>query len=110
MGEVEDFINKMDPKLKPLVKRVHSIMEKTVPEAEAVIKWGKPTYLLKGENFTWIIPYRDHIDFGFFKGAMPESKLLEGTGKGLRHIKIWSKEEIKEREFARLLKEAKKMV
>jgi hypothetical protein len=56
----------------------------------------------------WIIVYRDHVDFGFFRGAeLNDPKgLLEGTGKGLRHIKVFSPADIKEKEFTALLKQA----
>lgn len=38
------------------------------------------------------------------------SKLLEGTGKGLRHIKIREMKDIKKRETSKLLKEAPKLL
>ena len=50
------------------------------------------------------------MDFGFFMGAKLKSELLEGTGKGLRHIKVKTQEDIDETEFGRLLKDAAKLV
>ena len=52
------------------------------------VKWGNITYLLDDRKIAWILFYRDHVDLGFFAGAKLHSKLLEGTGKGLRHVKI----------------------
>ena len=49
------------------------------------------------------------MNFGFFRGAELSSKLLEGTGKGLRHIKIKTGKDIDEAEIARLLKDAAKL-
>ncbi len=46
------------------------------------------------------------MDIGFFRGAELHSKLLEGTGKGLRHIKIKDLETMPELGIKRLLKEA----
>lgn len=43
---------------------------------------------------------------GFFVGAKLKSKKLEGTEKGLRHVKVRSKADIDEAEFSRLLKKA----
>ena len=41
-----------------------------------------------------------------FRGAELHSLLLEGTGKGLRHIKIKNKNDVDEAEIARLMKKA----
>ena len=67
---------------------------------------GHITYLLGDENLAWTIIYKDHVDFGFFRGAELDAKVLEGTGKGLRHIKIRDKNSINETEITKLLKEA----
>lgn len=106
MNDVDKFIKTIDPKLGSLVAKVRSIVKGTLPEADKKIKWGNPTYILKGKNLANIFVYRNHVDFGFFQGSKLKSSLLEGTGKGLRHIKIRSQEDIKEEEFIKLLKAA----
>jgi hypothetical protein len=42
------------------------------------------------QHHCYIAVYRTHINLGFYHGALlPDPKqLLEGTGKGLRHVKI----------------------
>ncbi len=106
MNDVDKFVEKVDPKLRSLVVGVRLIIKKTLPEAEEKIKWGNPTYILNGKNLANIFVYRNHVDFGFFQGTKLKSSLLEGTSKGLRHIKIGSQEDIKEEEFIKLLKAA----
>ena len=81
-------------------------MKGVFPEIVETVKWGNITYLMGGENLAWIVTYRDHVDFGFFRGAELESKMLEGTGKGLRHIKIRRSNEVAEKELVELLKRA----
>jgi hypothetical protein len=49
------------------------------------------------------------VDFGFFRGAELSSKLLEGTGKGLRNIKIRSQKGVDLVELTRLLEDAAKL-
>lgn len=100
MNEVDEFIEKVDPKLKPLVKKLRAIVKKTLPNTEEKIKWENPVYILNDKNISWILVYADHVDLGFFQGAKLKSSLLEGTGKGLRHIKVRSEKDIKEKEFA----------
>jgi hypothetical protein len=42
------------------------------------------------EHFCYIGMYQDHVNLGFYHGAdLPDpARLLEGTGKKLRHVKI----------------------
>jgi hypothetical protein len=51
------------------------------------------------EHFVYIAFYRDHVNLGFYQGAEMQDpdRLLEGTGAGLRHIKIKDMANIKRR-------------
>ena len=58
------------------------------------MKWGTLSYWLhevSRRNIVYIAPHSDYIRLGFFNGAtMPDpDKLLEGTGRYLRHIKVY---------------------
>jgi len=53
--------------------------------------------------------FKDHVNLGFFQGAKMKSKKLEGTGKGLRHVKVRGLEDIDAEEFMRLLREPVKL-
>ena len=58
------------------------------------IKWGTPGYWLpevSRRNIVYIAPHNNYVRLGFFNGAtMPDpDNLLEGTGKKLRHIKVY---------------------
>ena len=110
IGEgMADYLKSLDPKQRKLTGKLRTIVKKALPNAEEKIKWGNPTYVLKGKNVAWILNYKEHVDLGFFKGAMMKSPLLEGTGKGLRHIKIRGEKDIKEREFAALVRRAEEL-
>ena len=50
--------------------------------------------------------YTDHVNLYFVQGVKLSSNLLEGSGKGMRHIKIEKQSDIMPDEFSRLLKEA----
>lgn len=105
MNEVDEFVEKLDSQKKKLVEKLRRIVKENLPQAEEKIKWGNPTYILNGQNLTWILIYKDHVDLGFFHGSKLKSPFLEGTGKGLRHIKVRSEEDIEEEEFKKLLEE-----
>ena len=103
---VEEIVASLEPEQKEIVAKLQSLVKRVFPEIVEKVKWGNIIYLMDGENLAWIIIYRDHVDFGLFRGAELESKLLEGTGKSLRHIKIRSSNEIDEKELVALLKRA----
>lgn len=103
---VKEILDKMDPDKRKTAQKLRSIVKSTLPDVVETVKWGNITYLLGDENLSWIMAYKDHLDLGFFKGAELKSELLEGTGKGLRHIKVKTEKDINGKEVSRLLKEA----
>ena len=103
---VEEIVGSLDEETGGLIGRLRSLAKRILPDVVETVKWGNITYLFGGKNLAWIIIYKDHVDFGFFRGAELDSPLLEGTGKGLRHIKIKNKHDINEVEIARLMKRA----
>lgn len=107
--DVDTLVKKLNPKLRELAEKLRVIVKKVLPNAVETVKWGNPTYIVDGKNVAWLLTYKDHVDLGFFKGAQLKSKFLEGTGKGLRHIKVRSVADINEEEFTRLLREAAKI-
>ncbi len=103
---VEEIVGKLDAQRRGITEKLRNLVKQTLPDAEEKVKWGNITYLRKSKNLAWIIVYEGHVDFGFFRGAELASQRLEGTGKGLRHIKICRIEDIDEAEIARLLRDA----
>jgi len=105
--DVEAFVKEIEPGKRAHVQTLRAFVKKQAPALKEQIKWGNICWIGKG-NVCWIIVYDEHVDFGFFRGAQLKdpSKLLEGTGKGLRHVKVRAAGDIKQKEFAALLKEA----
>jgi len=100
---VEEIMGKLEPKQKEIAGKLRLIVSETLPGIVEKVKWGNIVYTLNGRDISWILIYESHVDLGFFRGAELQSKLLEGTGKGLRHIKISDKKDIEETEIKRLL-------
>jgi hypothetical protein len=103
---VAEILDHLDSKKKLIAERLRTLVRKTLPDTVETVKWGNITYLLNGKNLSWLLIYNDHVNFGFFNGSKLNSRLLEGTGKDLRHIKIRTESDIDEKEFSRLLKDA----
>lgn len=92
-----------------IAEALHALIMKSVPKSEVAIKWGYPWYNLDGADFTYLAGVAKRINFGFPRGAELDSELLEGTGKGMRHIKVATLDDIEPRVFTALLKSAVKL-
>jgi hypothetical protein len=106
---VQAIMESFGPEWRGVAETLRALIKNTLPNAVETVKWGNITYLHDDKNLAWIIAFKDHLDFGFFRGAQLKSERLEGTGKGLRHIKVRAKEDVDEKEFARLIKDAAKL-
>ena|SRR5438445_3859388 len=87
--EVDKFVAGVDPPLRPIVVALRKTVREAAPELREEIVMGIPTYSLRG-FVCYIAPYSRHVNLGFHRGAQfpnPPS-ILEGTGKGLRHVKV----------------------
>jgi hypothetical protein len=51
---------------------------------------GHPTACVRDAAFAYVDAFRAHVNVGFFRGAeIPDpDRLLEGTGRFMRHVKI----------------------
>ena len=67
---------------------------------------GVPFY----ESRYYIVALKDHVNMGFAINGLlqKEIDLFEGKGKTMRHIKIYSLEDIDDKRIIKLLKIAKK--
>ncbi len=106
---LQEILGKLTPEQKEIVAKLRFLTKAALPNIVETIKWGNITYLLGENNLAWILIYSDHVDYGFFRGAELNSQVLEGTGKGLRHIRISDDKSFDEKEISRLLNEAAKL-
>jgi len=107
--DVDQLLKGVNPNLRKLAQDVRHGIREAAPEMQEFVKWGAPTYVANGKNAVCIMIYKDHVNLGFFQEAKMKSKSLEGTGKGLRHVKVRRLEDIDGKEFTRLVREAVKL-
>jgi hypothetical protein len=52
---------------------------------------GHPVACVMDAPFGYVNAFKDHVNVGFFYGAAlhDPARLLEGTGKRMRHAKLW---------------------
>jgi hypothetical protein len=109
-SSVPELISSLGGPRKEMLERMRAVVRRTLPEATETVKWGQPVYSLWGKNIICFMIYDDHVNFGLFMGARLKAARLEGTGKGLRHVKVYTIGDIDEKEFSRLARDAAKLV
>jgi hypothetical protein len=69
---------------------------------------GHPTACVSDAAFGYVNVFKDHVNVGFFFGAeLPDpSRLLEGTGKRMRHVKVWPGGEPDPKQLSALIENA----
>ena len=101
--KVDEYIEKQKSPQKEICIKLRGIIFQTFPDIEEEMKWGVPTYTKGGY---YLVALNDHVNFGFsLKGlSKEEQKLLGGSGKTMKHVKIRSLKEINGNEIVELLK------
>ena len=72
---------------------IRALVARHAPSATLSIKWGQPVWEHNGP-FAWARPAKNHLSFGFWRGAEMKDPngVLEGDGDRMRHVKITSAE------------------
>jgi hypothetical protein len=107
--DLEKILENHAPVVRSLVDSLQRIVKGAAPNLSEEVKtgWGNIVYKQNGVVCA-ISPHRQHVNLYFYKGAsLSDSEgLLEGTGKALRHVKIFKPEDIREEALTQLIQEA----
>ena len=103
---VNGYVSAINDWRKDCVGSLRIMIHKAAPKASEKVKRSQSVYEHHGP-FAWIKAHAKHVNLGFWRGVeLPDPrKLLRGTGKKMRHIKLSSLKDtgVKElREFVRL--------
>jgi hypothetical protein len=108
---IDAYVEKKNPDFKPVTDAVRALVRKMVPKAhEAINPWGLPTFEWNG-TLCLLMVGKNHVTFGFPRGtAMRDpAKLLAGTGKNLRHVKLYEVSDVHDANLKQLILQAKKL-
>ncbi|ARF15669.1 DUF1801 domain-containing protein [Sporosarcina ureae] len=107
--EVDQFISDLPKDIKSITTTLRKIILESSPELTEEFKWSMPNYSYTG-LVCYLQPAKKHVNLGFHRGnelvAKDENKLLQGTGKTMRHIRIKQLEEIQVEAITLLIKDA----
>lgn len=108
-GEVDKYIRKQKSPQKDICERLRSIILSTFPGIREEMKVGVPCYgcsTVDSCGKFYLAALKDHVNLGFsLRGLTKEQQgLLEGSGKTMKHVKVYSLADIDEQHIVRLLR------
>ena len=73
-----------------IARRWFQVMRGCGDDVRELLHDGHPTACIGDAAFAYVNAFRDHVNVGFFLGAhIPDpARLLQGTGKFMRHVKL----------------------
>ena len=97
-GTFGELLADVEPNLAAIARRLRAIIRAVDRNTVETVRLGDnaATYGVgprkMTDGYAYIMPKRGYINLGFYQGALlgDPAGLLEGTGKGLRHVKIRS--------------------
>jgi len=108
---VERFFLGLPDLKRQLAMELREIILNKQNDIEEDIKWGQLTFSKDNKNIAFIYTYQgtNYINLGFFKAVrLPDpDRLFEGTGKLMRHIKIYTEKDIPAIQVKKWLQQAR---
>ena len=87
---IDAWMNEHAGVLGHIAHRWFEVMRKCGDEVRELLHNGCPVACLGDVPFGYVNVFKSHVNVGFFQGAgLPDpAKLLQGTGKFMRHVKL----------------------
>jgi hypothetical protein len=101
--KVQEYIEKQPSPQKEICLRLREIIIQTLPDTNEEMKWGTPVYC--GHKI-YIGSFKKQVNLGFQIKGLSEEEIseLEGTGKTMRHIKLFNIDDIDEDKVIKFIK------
>ncbi len=114
-GTFDDLVARLDPEIEQIARSLRTLILRLDPEAVEVVRLGDNAASFglgtkkMSEAYAYIMPKKGYVNLGFYNGAAlaDPAGLIEGTGKRLRHVKVYSSEDADRPELRRLIESAK---
>jgi hypothetical protein len=108
---IDAYVEKKNPKLKPVTDAARALIRKVAPKSREVVNpWGLPVFEWNGA-LCYIMVGKNHVTLGFPRGTSlrDPARLLQGTGKNLRHVKLREVSDVHDANLKQLILQAKKL-
>lgn len=103
-----DWKKDQSAKNKRLIGALERLVKKAAPHLATSVKWSQGCWIDDKTPKMYIHTEDDHIQLGFYRGSSlnDPDKLLTGSGKYVRHIKVHTPKDIDTKAFTHLILQA----
>jgi hypothetical protein len=87
---VDAWLREHEGELGAIARRWFEVMRACGDDVRELLHDGQPTACVGDAAFGYVDAFTAHVNVGFFRGAelADPKRLLEGTGKRMRHVKL----------------------
>lgn len=87
---IETWFDTLRPEQRDMARILRDLVTRESPELVASVKWGNLMFTHEGTHAVAIVMHKDHANLQIFNGAQLVEQFpeLEGTGKGMRHVRF----------------------
>jgi hypothetical protein len=105
---IEAWMREHAGELGAMAQRWFEVMRGCGDDVRELLHDGHPTACVADAAFGYVNAFRAHVNVGFFRGAelADPDRLLEGTGKFMRHVKLGPGREVDAAALGRLIETA----
>jgi hypothetical protein len=105
---IEAWMDEHADKLGAIARRWFEVMRGCGDDVRELLHDGHPTACVGDAAFGYVNAFKDHVNVGFFRGAelADPNRLLEGTGKVMRHVKISPERDVDAAALTKLIETA----
>ena len=86
---IDQWLDERPPELAAIAREWFAEMRACGPDVTELLHDGHPTACVADAAFGYVNAFTSHVNVGFFHGASLDdpAKLLQGTGRFMRHVK-----------------------
>jgi len=105
---IDAWIKQHPPELGAIARHWFDAMRKCGDEVRELMHDGCPVACLGDAPFGYVNVFSSHVNVGFYHGASlsDPARLLQGTGKRMRHVKLTPQTPADSKELNRLIEAA----
>ena len=108
LPEIDEWLSNEPHELYSLAWQWFTKFRQCGDDVSEILHDGFPIACVNDAAFGYVNVFRRHVNVGFFTGAFLQDphKLLEGSGKRMRHVKLMPGNDIDTKALAALIEEA----
>ena len=109
-SDTDAYASRLKPPMKEMVKGLRKIILDASKGINENMKWGNLVYECNGLVCA-IVNHKSHVNLEFWHGTALKDpkKMLQGTGKRMRHIKLRTPDDIDSKQISTWIKESIKL-